>query len=286
MRRVAVALAVAGTATAVTAVTVYRRLARPWYERWGAEPEEEGRELPGDELIAAPTAGDTRGVTIAAPAAAIWPWLVQMGYGRAGWYSYDRLDMLGRSAASIVPEWQRLAVGDTVPAWPGGGFEVARIEPDHALVFVIDDTIVARQAAAARDTGATPPSGEMSAGLAASAAVMRTQPSRFRASWAFVLEPIDGQRTRLIERVRVDYPEIAAWNRVTGPLFGVGVFLMMRRQMLGIRERAELLIRQSPEEVSPVGVVADDQMRDGAVEPAPVEEPKPATADLPELVSV
>jgi hypothetical protein len=249
MRGRMMVLTAAGTAAAVGTVAVYRAAIRPWYRTWGVEPGDRGRLLPGDELVGVPTGGDTRSITITAPAAAIWPWLVQMGYGRAGWYSYDELDMRGRSADGIVPEWQALEVGQVMPSWPGGGFEVAQVEPDHALVLFLDDQIVARQAETARpvtpdDAGLEP----MPRGLAASAAIMRTQPERFRASWAFVLDPIDGERTRLIERVRVEYPEIETWDRITGPLFGMGVFLMMRRQMLGIRTRAERLIRGRPDD--------------------------------------
>ena len=247
MRRGPLALALVGTGLAMGAVAAYRGIVRPWYERWGVQPDDEQRLLPGDELIAGPTAGDTRGITIEAPAAAIWPWLVQMGFGRAGWYSYDTLDMRGRSANAIVPEWQSIAIGQTMPTWPGGGFEVVQVEPDHALVLYLDDTIVARQEAEARATAVGGLGADSTTpGLAASAAIMRSQPRRFRASWAFVLDPVDGERTRLIERLRVEYADIAAWNRVTGPLFGVGVFLMTRRQLLGIKERSERLISRGP----------------------------------------
>ena len=152
MRRGPVAIAIAGTAASLAALAAYRQAIRPWYETWGVEPGDDERLLPGDELIATPTAGETRGITIDAPAAAIWPWLVQMGFGRAGWYSYDRLDMLGRSATAIEPAWQTISVGDTMPTWPGGGFEIAQVEPDHAIVLYLDDTIVARQAEDARLT--------------------------------------------------------------------------------------------------------------------------------------
>jgi hypothetical protein len=247
MRRGPLALAIAGSAASLAALVGYRGVVRPWYLAWGADPADEARLLPGDELIAAPTAGDTRALTIDAPAAAIWPWLVQMGFGRAGWYSYDTLDRRSLGAERIVPDWQAITVGGTMATWPGGGFEIAQVEPDHALVLFLDDAIVARQEAEARETavggvGADP----MTPGLAASAAIMRSQPRQFRASWAFVLEPIDGDRTRLIERVRVEYPEVGAWNRVTGPLFGVGVFLIIRRQMLGIKQRAERLVAKGP----------------------------------------
>ena len=83
-------------------------------------------------------AGETRGITIDAPPEAIWPWLVQMGYGEAGWYSYDQLDQRGTSATGINAAWQQLAVGDIVPTHPGGGFEVARFDPGRALVLRSD----------------------------------------------------------------------------------------------------------------------------------------------------
>ena len=247
MRRGPLTLALVGSGVAIGCVAGYRGIVQPWYERWGVEPDDDGRLLPGDELIAGPTAGDTRGITIDAPASAIWPWLVQMGFGRAGWYSYDTLDVRAQSSTAIAPEWQSIAVGQTMPAWRGGGFEIVQVEPEHALVLYLDDAIVARQQADARATavggvGADP----LTPGLAASAAIMRSQPRSFRASWSFVLDPLDGDRTRLIERFRVDYPDVDVRNRVTGPLFGAGVFLMIRRQMLGIKERVERLIARGP----------------------------------------
>jgi hypothetical protein len=176
-----------------------------------------------------------------------------MGLGRGGWYSYDALDMKGRSAEAIVPEWQSIAVGQIVPAWPGGGFEVAQVEQDHALVLYLDDRIVAAQQQVARDIAidGVNATSEMTPGLATSEAILRTQPREFRASWAFVLEPIDGVRTRLIERLRVEYPAIGPWNRISGPLFGTAVFLMTRRHMLGIRRRAERLVDEPPEVATP-----------------------------------
>jgi hypothetical protein len=242
MRRGLVGLALFGIGAAAGGVAAYRRVFVPWYEGWGVDPGDDVRLLPGDELVASATGVDTRAIPIDAPAGAIWPWLVQMGLGRAGWYSYDAIDMRGRSSEAIVPEWQAIAVGQTMPAWQGGGFEVAQIDPDRALVLYLDDEIVARQEAEARAVAADGVGAEpMPPGLAASAAILRTQPRRFRASWAFVLDPVDGGRTRLIERFRIEYPEAGGWSRVTSPLLGIGVFLMTRRQMLGVKRRAERL---------------------------------------------
>ena len=86
---------------------------------WGATAQEAARELPGDELLPDPDLVATRAITIAAPPAAVWPWLVQIGIGRAGAYSYDWLDRLFgldvRSTRRIVPELQDLRVGDVIP---------------------------------------------------------------------------------------------------------------------------------------------------------------------------
>jgi hypothetical protein len=251
MRR-PVFLAAAGAVTSMAAFGAYRFVVRPWYETWGVDPAEKDRLLPGDELIATPTGSETRAITIEAPVAAIWPWIVQMGYGRGGWYSYDTMDMKGRSATTIVPEWQSIAAGGTLPFDPEGGFEIAQVEPDHALVLYLDDTIVKRQRGAAPHE-ATEPAEKLPTGLAVSGAIFGSQPTTFKASYALVLEPIDGSRTRLIERARIEYTPTGFASRLMTPLFGFGVFVMMRRQLLGLKERAEGLVHEpSAVEVAPV----------------------------------
>jgi len=79
-------------------VVAYARWLRPWQLTWGATPGEVSRSLPGDDLVPRPTFNATRAISIAAPAVEIWPWLVQVGLTRAGWYSYDLLDNLGGAA--------------------------------------------------------------------------------------------------------------------------------------------------------------------------------------------
>ena len=116
---------------------------------------------------------------------------------------------------------------------PGGGFLVKAIEPNRALVLYLDHELVRDQAAVASE--ATP------ANIRAAGAFMEgTQPTEFAVSWAFVLEP-DGAGTRLVERTRVKFGagDDRPWTRFTLPLMGFGVFVMMRRQLLGIKERAE-----------------------------------------------
>lgn len=222
------------------AVAAARRLDR-WRSSWGVDPADVDRTLPGDDLVPAPSHAETRGIDIDAPPSVVWPWLVQMGYERAGWYSYDQLDMKGRSADAIVPELQSIKVGDILPTFPGGGFEVRVVDEGRALAVYTDTAITAAQAAAFAQRQETVP-----LGLQASGSFMRTTPPDFAASWAFVLDPLPDGRTRLIERVRVWYGAGTPLSAVTEPVFGFGVFLMTRRQMLGIRDRVERAARSAP----------------------------------------
>jgi hypothetical protein len=206
---------------------------RRWRATWGVDPDEATRTLPGDDLVAAAWSSDTRGITIEAPVDVVWPWLLQMGYGRGGWYSIDQLDMRGPSADHIVEEWQSLAVGDVVPTHPGGGFAVKIVDPGRALVLYADPTTM--QPSGAAESEAVP------AGLAASGAFMSATPTQFAASWAFVVEPLDARRSRLIERVRYWGEEGSPVTKVALSVLGFGVFVMIQRQMVGIRSRAERL---------------------------------------------
>jgi hypothetical protein len=227
----------AGAASGVAAAAGTAGVVIPWYRRWGRDESEATRSLAGDELIAEVSASDTRAITIAAPPERIWPWLVQMGYGRAGWYSYDRLDADAPSAHEIRPSLQSIAPGDVMPTHPGGGFIVRIVRPNEALVLSIDGQTMRRQAESA-DGRQAAESASVPTGLQASGLMLGTQPRDFTASWAFVLEGHDGN-TRLIERFRISFGEPGPVARLTGPIVGFGVFLMLRRQLLGIRSRAE-----------------------------------------------
>jgi len=232
---------IAGSLAAVAALAAFGAwTCIRWWRTWGIRPADSALPLPGDELIETAAASDTRGITIAAPAGAVWPWLVQMGYGRAGWYSYDRLDMKGSSAGSILPEHQALAVGDIVPTDPSGGFEVKVLEPGHALVLYVD----AAQVAARKEAGAGERAEATPAGLAASGRFLEeATPPDFAVSWAFNLRPEPDGSTRLIERVRLRVGESRGMPKALTPVLGFGVFVMMQRQMAGIRQRAERLAR-------------------------------------------
>jgi hypothetical protein len=125
------------TAAAAAAV-VYAAWVRPWLMRWGASDDEVTGPYPGADLVPGGERAATMAVTIDAPPDQVWPWLVQMGGDRGGWYSWDRLDNGGRpSAKEVHPEWQELAVGDQVKYWTSAGpvdaWEVAALERNRFL---------------------------------------------------------------------------------------------------------------------------------------------------------
>lgn len=184
---------------------------RMWYSRWGSTPDERRRPLPGDDIVPQPRLESTRAVTIRAAAAEIWPWLAQMGQGRGGLYSYERLENLARcdmhNADRIHPEWQTVAVGDKVRFGPEPyPFQVVRaIDPGKTLVL------------------GSPPQERVTL-----------------ASWTFHLEPVGASQTRLIVRNRGSFgpgaTNFIVWRLLTDPIF----FVMERRMLIGIRDRAEV----------------------------------------------
>jgi hypothetical protein len=244
IRRIVVGGAAVGAVGVAGVAAGYAVAVRPLWRTWGIDPDEADLPLPGDDLVPDAMRTDTRGIDIAAPPDAVWPWLVQMGYGRAGWYSYDAMDMRGSSADRVVPDLQALSVGDEIPTSPESSFSARVVEPGRALVLFVDDDAVAEQASRARaasDAGQGPEA--TPANLRAAGAMMSPM-GDFAASWAFVLEPRDdGRSTRLLERVRVRMAIPGKGGAVAGPLLGLGVFVMQRKQMLGIRDRVERALR-------------------------------------------
>ncbi len=209
---------------------------RPLRDTWGVDPEEADRDLPGDDLVPGAALVETRGITVSAPPSSVWPWLVQMGYGRGGWYSYDQMDNSARSADRVMPELQELAVGDIMPTWPGGGFKVAALDEGRSLSLYLDSDLVKTQQDAA-DAADTPPS---TAGIKVAGGMGGAAMPDFRASWTFVLEPVDdGRQTRVIERLRAWTPKPSAAHKLALPMFGMGVFLMTRKQLVGLKTRVE-----------------------------------------------
>lgn len=207
---------------------VYAAGIRPWKHRWDASPDEREAVLPGDDLVVTPASVETRAVTVTAPPTAVWPWLIQMGYGRAGWYSYDRPDRRGESAGAwhLIPQFEDLQVGSIVPTHPHGGFKVAVLDHERGLVLYLDTAIVREQMLATQGSGET-----------ALRAVHELP--EFRASWAFILHPLEADQTRLLERTRIvapaGRPAVLAFHR----LAGFGIFLLQRKQLIGIKARAE-----------------------------------------------
>jgi hypothetical protein len=199
---------------------LYRVVIRPWHLKWGTRDDEAERMLPGDELTPDPRLNATHAITIHAPVDRVWPWLVQIGQGRGGFYSYEGIETaLGagiQNVDRILPEFQHLKEGDIIPlAQNGLGMPVAILEPMTALVLHGDTR-----------------AGELS--------IPDLGPEDFyNVVWGWHLQALDSQTTRLIERWRAEYtPSFKSWVYIQ--LFlEPGAFIMSRKMLLGIKERAE-----------------------------------------------
>lgn len=205
------------TAGAVLAVAGgYALLVRGRLLTWGATASEVSAPLPGDDLVADADLVATRAIGIAAPARDVWPWLAQMGQGRGGLYSYDRLENLVGcqmvSADDVVEQWQHPAVGEDFRLHPDIALQVAVVDPPQALVV----------------RGAVSGSGRDSSDEPA-------MPYDF--SWAFVLVPEGAGRTRLLVRERYRYLSPSA--RPLVETVSVVSFVMTERMLRGVRDRAE-----------------------------------------------
>jgi hypothetical protein len=193
-------------------------LVNRWQQGWGVAAEERTAVLPGDRVVPEPAEQSTRAITIDAPPDRVWPWLVQIGADRAGFYSYDLLENafgLGiHSADSVVPDWQDLHVGDVVYASRkhNAGWYVAEVTPTRSLVLQVAD-------------------------LKAGRPIRREGPWGWEFSWAFVLRPMPGGATRLVVRERVAFGS-RQMRWLLAPAGKVS-FVMTRRMMLGMKERVE-----------------------------------------------
>jgi hypothetical protein len=203
----------------LAAAVITAPAARHWYNGWGATPAEVAGAMPGDDLVPYPKMASTRAITIGAPPAEVWAWLVQIGQGRGGFYSYDVLENLARcdihSATQIMPQLQRLQPGDLIRLAPGQApcFRVATAEPPRALVLAAADPVT----------------------LAAQP--VATSPDQLASTWQWLLSPLAGGRgTRLVARQRYSYPggQSVMWHLVE-PVS----FVMERRMLHGIKARAE-----------------------------------------------
>jgi hypothetical protein len=195
----------AGEVLLAAPLFLFAPLYRRRHLRWGATAGEVAAPMPGDGLVARPAFRATRAITIDAPPAAVWPWIVQLGFGRAGWYSYDLFDNAARpSAERILDEYQHPAVGDWVPmaatVSETTAFRIAELDPARSLLW--------------------------------------TKPS---STWAWTLTPVGNGGTRLVTRLAEAYswrtaPATALLSLV---LCEFGDFPMMRKMLRGIRRRAE-----------------------------------------------
>lgn len=191
--------------------------------RWGATDGEVRRPLPGDALVPDSKGGYTHAITINATADNVWPWLVQLGQGRGGFYSYELLENLAgcnmHNADQIIPEFQHLRVGDNVLMHPTNGspYVVAAIETCRALILQLRvDT----------QTGN---------------AIDLTDPlpdEYHNGSWVFFLDEQDEGTTRLISRSR-NAITASFGNKLFYGFLGPVSTIMDRKMLLGIKQRAE-----------------------------------------------
>jgi hypothetical protein len=186
-------------------------LYRHWHLRWGATDAEVASTMPGDEIVPEPSFNATRALTIAAPPEQVWPWIVQIGTGRAGFYSYDLFDNGARpSAGRILPEFQDTQVGGWVPMFSKvnetTAFRVKAFQPNRWLLW-----------------------------------------AKPHSTWAWTFVPLEGGRTRLVTRLKETYdwrsPGLAL---LTVIIFELGDFPMMRKLLLGVKSRAERTAATQP----------------------------------------
>jgi len=207
--------------TAAAGAGVWAAL-RPRTLAWGATCDEVVRPLPGDDLVANPLYVTTRAITVKAPAAAVWPWLVQLGQNRGGFYTYDVLEnLMGldiHSADSIRPEWQELHAGQ----------DYVTLDPDEYMKMTIAVLEPKRAFVVRSGAPGEPPQ----------------EPGSFfkgeiECTWAFVLEPLGERATRLIIRWRAAWADTLT-ARLAKPLLLEPIhFIMEERMLRGIRERAQ-----------------------------------------------
>ncbi len=190
-------MAIYVTAFIIVLIAVFNFIYRPWQLTWGATDEEIERAMVGDDIVEDPTFDATRAVTIDASPEDIWPWIVQIGYKKAGFYSYDILDNDGiESARRVIPEYQDLKVGDLIPMSRSLNATVQVLEPNKHMLMVFD----------------------------------WGKP----ASWSWGLYETGTGQTRLVTRLRARHE-----SYVVRIMLDAAEIIMMRKCMLGIKERAE-----------------------------------------------
>ena len=194
------------------ALGLYIFAVRPWFMRWGATEAEVRETLPGDSLVSSPKHCDTHAITIHAPVAKVWPWLVQIGQDKGGFYSYAWLENLVgcrlHNAERVIAEYQGLKVGDPVRLHPAA-------PPPRAIIVEPFRAIVLSGGAA---SAASPP---------------------FSGTWGFYVVKVDNATTRLLMRSRWDWnPSLLSWFGYRC-LLEPAHFIMERKMLLTLKGRIE-----------------------------------------------
>jgi len=201
-----------GAAIAIGGMLLFSWFLRPWYSRWGVPKGEVHRPLPGDDIVSQPMLEVTRAIAIQSTPGRIWAWLAQLGQEKGGLYTYQRLEnLIGckiTNARRINPDWQDPSPGDAVRLGPKGYplFRITSIEPGQALVMQACDPATEKPGPA---------------------------------SWVFVIEQLGNDTCRLWTRSRNGsertFANLLIWRVITEPIH----FVMERRMLIGIKQRAE-----------------------------------------------
>jgi hypothetical protein len=216
-----------GMLVAVLSVVGFYAFARPTVLRLGVTREQRRTHMPGDEFIRDARQGYTQGIEIDAPPAAVWPWLVQMGYKRAGWYNIDLINKVAdpdyffegtRSAERIIPELQEIREGDVIHLVPEIGMEITTAQPPETLVLVGDPS---------------------------------NPEAETNAMWSYVVEPIGQQRSKLIVRFASTFPGGLVPRLLNGIVNEIGgATLQQPANLAGIKTRAEAAWRGQARTIS------------------------------------
>jgi hypothetical protein len=211
----AFALVILITLLAMLAVAGYF-IVRPRILHWGATSLEASRVMAGDNLISDAILVTTRAISINVGPERVWPWLAQIGQGRGGFYSYDRLEnLMGlgiHNYNQIVPSLQNLKPGDLIPFWRGAGVNVVIAEPRRLLVLAGSIYKPKEQTVGDGEAGGT---------------------------WVFTLEESKTQGTRMIVRSRVAKFQPAWLSKLFMRVLEPMHFIMEQKMLRGIKERAE-----------------------------------------------
>ena len=184
----------------------YKFFIRPAQLHWGATAAEIARAMPEDDGVADPVFDATRAITIHGTPQQIWPWLVQMGFRRAGFYGYDLIENAGsgtgiRSAITILPQFQHPQPGDAEPISVAATLKFGRVETNSVVVWLSQDV---------------PCDGV----------------------YIWQVFPIDSEHTRLISRIRWNYAP-GLWFKTLGILTEFADHVAVRKILLGARDRVE-----------------------------------------------